>query len=124
MREAPADVDRFVFVHTLVREGLSEQHLASRRVRLHHGIGLALERLAARYATAPAELAHHFFESRHLDREGKAIDYSVKAAEQAAEMFSFEQAARHYRQALAAIEARVEPDTARRCSLMLGLGEA
>ena len=29
----------------------------------------------------PAELAHHFHESRHLDRAGQAVDYAVQAAE-------------------------------------------
>ena len=124
IREVEDDVDRFVFSHALVREALYEQHLASRRVRLHHGIGVALERLAPRYGAQPAELAHHFLESRHLDREGKAIDYSVRAAEEAAAMFSYEQAARHYRRALLALEARREGDSRRRCELLLALGGA
>ncbi len=124
MREVEDDVDRFVFAHALVREALYERQSASRRVRLHHRIGIALEEIAPRFATNPAELAHHFFESRHLDREGKAIDYAQRAGEDAAAMLSFQQAAGHYRRALNALEAQRAPDAARRCALLLGLGNA
>ena len=124
VREVEDDVDRFVFAHALVREALYEQQSASRRVRLHYRIGTALEEISPRFATNPAELAHHFFESRHLDREGKAIDYAQRAGEDAAAMLSFQQAAGHYRRALKALEAQRAPDAARRCALLLGLGNA
>ena len=41
-------------------------------MRAHHRIASALEELGR---AAPAELAHHYFESRHLDRDGKAVEY-------------------------------------------------
>ena len=66
-------------------------------MRLHHRIAAALESIAPRFALHPAELAHHYFESRHLDRAGKGIDYAQQAAEEAAAMLSHEQAAGHYR---------------------------
>ncbi len=69
--EVEDDADRFVFAHALVRETLYEGQSASRRVRAHHRIAHALEDVGR---AAPAELAHHYFESRHLDREGKAVD--------------------------------------------------
>ena len=42
---------------------------AARRVRAHYAIAQALEGLAPRFALPPAELAHHYSESRHLDRD-------------------------------------------------------
>jgi len=124
IREVEDDVDRFVFAHALVREALYEQQSASRRVRLHHRIGKALEAVAPRFSPNPAELAHHYFESRHLDREGKAIDYAQQAGDQAAAMLSHQQAVGHYSRALKALEAQREVDPARRTALLLGLGNA
>jgi tRNA A-37 threonylcarbamoyl transferase component Bud32/tetratricopeptide (TPR) repeat protein len=89
VREAD-EVDHFLFAHALVRETLYEQMSASRRVRLHRRIGEALEA-----GGNPAELAHHFSLGRH-DR--KAREYTLLAAEQAAEALRHEEAARHYRE--------------------------
>ena len=119
IREVEDDVDRFVFAHALVREALYERQSAARRVRAHYAIAQALEGLAPRFVLPPAELAHHYSESRHLDRTGKAIDYAVAAAQQAAASLSWEQAAGHYRRAL---EGDVPAE--RRCELLLALGSA
>jgi tetratricopeptide (TPR) repeat protein len=119
IREVEDDVDRFVFAHALVREALYERQSAARRVRAHHAIAQALEGLAGRFAVPPAELAHHFSASRHLDRAGKGIDYAVAAARQAEAMFSWEQAAGHYRRALDG-----DGPAERRCELLLALGSA
>ncbi|HET6548049.1 MAG TPA: AAA family ATPase [Solirubrobacter sp.] len=117
--EVPDDADRFRFVHELVRELLYEDQSASRRVRLHHRIATALERLEV--AAGPAELAYHYVASRHLDREGKAVEYAVRAGEQALRGLAYEDAAEHYARALergAALPAR------RRTELLLALGGA
>ncbi|MBE2316513.1 protein kinase [Solirubrobacter sp. CPCC 204708] len=119
IREVEDDVDRFVFAHALVREALYERQSASRRVRAHYAIAQALEGLAPRFTVPSAELAHHYSESRHLDRAGKAIDYAVAAAHQAAAMLSWEQAAGHYRRALDG-----DLPAERRCELLLALGDA
>ena len=65
------------------RDACTSPSRASRRVRMHHRIAQALEDLGP--LATPAELAHHFVESRHLDREGKAVDYCEQAAIQAAD---------------------------------------
>ncbi|HEX6023711.1 MAG TPA: protein kinase, partial [Solirubrobacter sp.] len=105
--EVADDADRFVFTQGLVRETLYSRQSASRRVRLHHRIAQALETLGPRVGATPAELAYHYVESRHLDREGKAIEYSVQAAEQAAAALGYEEAVAHYRRALERLE---QPD--------------
>jgi tetratricopeptide (TPR) repeat protein len=111
-------VGRFYFAHSLERETLYECQTAIRRMRLHHRIAQALEAIDARYPVSPVELAHHYFESRHLDHERKAVHYALEAAEQATVALAYEEAAEHYRRALAA----PEPDERRRCTLLLKLG--
>jgi hypothetical protein len=103
--EVPDDADRFVFTQAIVRETLYSRQSASRRVRLHHRIAEALERLGPRLAATPAELAHHYVESQHLDREGKAVGCSVQAAERAAAALAYEEAVAYYHRALERIEA-------------------
>ena len=73
----------------------------------------------ARLAT-PAELAYHYVESRHLDREGKAVDYSEQAAVAASEGLADFEAKTHY---AAALE-RLPDDEPRRARLLIGLGTA
>ena len=118
VREVADDADRFVFAHALVRETLYESQSASRRVRLHHRIAIALEDLGP--LATPAELAHHFVESRHLDREGKAVEYCEQAALAAMEACAYEEAKAHY---AAALE-RLHNNAPRRCELLIGLGTA
>jgi tetratricopeptide (TPR) repeat protein len=117
VREAD-ELDRFIFAHALVRETLYESQSASRRVRLHHRIARALEDLGP--LTTPAELAHHYVESRHLDRDGKAVDYCEQAAVAALAALAYEEAKEHY---AAALE-RLHNNAPRRCELLIGLGTA
>ncbi len=122
--EIPDDADCFVFTQALVREVLYERQSASRRVRLHNRIALALEEAGPRLAPSPAALAHHFLACRHLDREGKAIGYLVQAAEQATESLAYEDAVAAYRSALGAMTDLCLTDECRRCALLLALGAA
>ncbi len=117
VREVADDADRFAFTHALVRETLYERQSASRRVRMHYRIAQALDQL--KLAT-PAELAYHYVESRHLDREGKAVDYSEQAAVAASEGLADFEAKTHY---TAALE-RLQDDEPRRARLLIGLGTA
>ena len=110
-READ-EIDHFLFAHALVRETLYEQMSTSRRVRLHRRIADALEQ---RGDANPAQLARHYYESRHLDRGAKAYEYALLAAEQAADALRHEDAASHYRNAL-------ELKPADRLTVLLGLG--
>ena len=80
--------DSFSFTHALVREVLYEQPSASRRVRLHKRVGEALETLGG----TNAELAHHFYEARHVGGAEKALEYALAAAEQAARSVAYEEA--------------------------------
>jgi tetratricopeptide (TPR) repeat protein len=122
VREADGDVDRHVFSHALVREALRDQQSASRRVRLHQRIGEALELIDRPSVTDPAELAHHFFASRHIDGGQKAFRYSVKAGDAAARALAHEEAVEHYRRALVALDVQAPGDERQRCEVLLALG--
>ena len=120
--ETNDDIDRFSFSHALVREVLREQQSDSRRRRQHQRIGEVLEVIAETSAVNPAELAYHFFESRHRDSGGKAFLYSLAAGDRAADSLAHEEAAEHYKRALRILEMQALPDESRRCEVLLALG--
>jgi tetratricopeptide (TPR) repeat protein len=116
VRELDISIDRFAFSHAIVREALYEGQGASRRIRLHHRIGEALEKSAESQPVNPAELAYHFFMSRSLTGPDKAFGYSIQAAEQAAASAAHGVAAEHYGRASSLLAAddptrlRILPD--------------
>jgi tetratricopeptide (TPR) repeat protein len=119
IRELASGVDLFAFSHVLVRDVLYGQLTASRRLRLHHRVALALERLAEREAVNPAELAHHFHIARHLAGNGPARRYAIEAGAHASELLAYEEAAEHFRRALALF---ADDEDAERCDVLLALG--
>jgi tetratricopeptide (TPR) repeat protein len=113
---------RFGFVHDLLREALHDDLLPDEKRRLHDAVGAALERLhATDIELHLPELAHHFFHAAPGNE--KAIQYSVRAAERAARHLAFEGAAAHCQTALESLSAAATPDPARRCQILLLLGE-
>ena len=121
IEEVPDRFDRFAFTHALIREVLYEQHSRTRRARLHLRVGELLEHAPA--GASPAVLAHHFFEARHLAGADRVVDHCVKAAAMAADALGYEEAAAHYRRALAALDAEGPSVERERCELQLALGE-
>ncbi|MDX6681288.1 MAG: hypothetical protein QOG94_1327 [Solirubrobacteraceae bacterium] len=117
--ELPDRIDVFAFAHDLVRAVLCDQVSASRRVRLHHRAGLALEAIAERQDVRPAELAHHFEQAIHLAGSEPARRYAIQAGHHAAELLAYEEAARHFRLALSLFGDDEGPD---RCDVLLALG--
>ena len=120
--EDPDEVDRFSFTHALVRQTLYERPIASRRLRLHRRVAVALE--AAPLPVHPAELAHHYFQAREVGGAAKAVVYSLQAAEARQATHAYEDAAAHYQRALAALEIVNRDDAAARCDVLLALGAA
>ena len=70
----------------------------------------------------PAELAHHYFQAREVGGAGKAIVFSLRAAEASQAAHAYEDAAAHYERTLAALEIVNRDDTAARCDVLLALG--
>jgi tetratricopeptide (TPR) repeat protein len=113
----------YAFSHELVREALYEDMAAARRLKLHRGIGLVLE-AAFGDDLGPhlAELAHHFTRSAPLGDAARAVEYSTRAGDYAAALLAYEDAARHYAQALQLLPMLEEGGGDRRWELLLRLG--
>jgi tetratricopeptide (TPR) repeat protein len=122
----PGAPGRLRFSHALIRDTLYEAIPAGRRLRLHQSAGEALE---AFYWPDPdphlAELARHFFEAAAVGEAGKAVGYAGRAGHRALALLAYEEAARLFKMALAALSlARPPGQDQRRCRLLVALGDA
>jgi DNA-binding winged helix-turn-helix (wHTH) protein/tetratricopeptide (TPR) repeat protein len=121
----PLPLGHYVFSHALIREALYEELTSLQRVRLHRSIAEALEKNYAGSADSHLpELAHHFFEAAAGGDAERAIDYSVRAGEQALELLAWEEGVAHYERALQVDALAVPSEDARRGKLTVGLGQA
>jgi class 3 adenylate cyclase/tetratricopeptide (TPR) repeat protein len=123
--EVGGGVERYAFTHALVRATLYDEISPARRARMHRRVGTALERLTeTRPGDRLDELTRHWMAATTIGDLSKAIAYARLAAEQALAGLAFEEAAKYYEQALAAL-----PDDDRavdplRCDLMIALSDA
>jgi class 3 adenylate cyclase/tetratricopeptide (TPR) repeat protein len=123
--EVGGQVERYAFTHALVRATLYDDISPARRARLHRRVGSALERLTAtRPGQRIAELTRHWMAATTIGDAPKAIAYACQAAEQALAGLAFEEAARYYDQALAALPDDDRDNDPLRCDLMIALSEA
>jgi tetratricopeptide (TPR) repeat protein len=114
---------RFAFEHDVFREVLYDDLGERERGALHAEVGGALERIhAAELDLHLPELAHHFVRAG-LAESKKAVHYSIRAAERAARGLAFAEAAAHYKRGLERLAVSGVEDAARRCRILLALGE-
>ncbi len=115
---------RFAFAHALVRETLYRGLSLAQRMALHRTVAEAIEseRAANLDPWLPA-LAFHYMESLPAGPAGKAVEYARRAGERAARQLGYEDAARHFAQALGVL-ARADETARERCELLLALGFA
>ena len=114
---------RHRFSHALFCETLYDELTPVQRLRLHRQIGELIEQLhAPDLEPHLAELAYHFLQAAAGGDVDRAIAYATRAGHRAAAQLAYEDAAAHYRRALQALERAAAPD-ARRCELLLALGE-
>jgi hypothetical protein len=113
------------FTHAFFRQTLYDEIVAPRRIRLHQQVGHALEEVYSRRLDEHAdELAEHFsFYSDTLNL-AKAVQYGEVAARRATEVFAYGEAARQLERALVGQDLVDPDDRAKRCDLLLSLGEA
>ena len=122
--DVPGAVGRIRFSHILIRDAVYDALPMSRRLRLHREIGEALERLyAGNVDPHVAELAYHFVAAGSLARD-KAVAHSERAGQIADARYAYEEAARHYGDALGLLEQQGDANQERVCDLLLSLGEA
>ncbi|MGO9854071.1 MAG: ATP-binding protein [Acidimicrobiales bacterium] len=125
LRRVGHDPDRYAFSHTLVREAIYGELLRGRRVRYHHRIASALERVHADALDSYLnELAHHFSMGAALGDADKAVRYCRAAGERALRLLAFEEAVSHLTRGLEVAERHCAHDQATRCDILLALAEA
>ncbi len=121
LEERPSGSGRstYAFTDRLLQETLYEEISLVRRARYHANAARVLEALAAEGVPTPAaELAHHFVRASDFD---KALDYTLRAAEEAVRLHAREEALHQYELAQELLEAR--PDPKRRAEVLFRLGE-
>lgn len=122
--EVPGAPGYLRFTHVLIRDTLYQGLSGPRRLWFHRQAGEVLEGLYADGVEAHlAELAHHFAEAAPAGDAGKAVSYARRAAERAADLLAFEEAARLYRLALGLTEGNASAGRRQRCELLLGLAD-
>lgn len=96
------------FAHDLVRETIYDALPSEFRATLHGQVARILEEASdgADDDDRLAALAHHFDRAAVGDDPARAIEYTVRAAERAASLLAYEEAARHYERALELAERR------------------
>jgi ABC-type oligopeptide transport system substrate-binding subunit len=89
----------FSFVHALIPSTLRDGLSSLRRQRLHRRAAQAIERVYAdRCDEWAAQLGRHYAQAGEGE---KAIEYLLKAGDQARSVYAYEEAIEHYQQALA-----------------------
>jgi len=113
------------FTHAFIRQSLYEEIIAPRRLRLHREIAHAIEEVhARRLVEHSGELAEHFAFSTDTGDLEKAVHYGALAAQNANRVFAYSEAVRLLERALQ-VQDLIDPDDrAKRCDLLLALGEA
>ncbi len=117
--------DRYAFTHALVREAIYGELLRGRRVRYHHKIAVATERVhGGDLDDYVNELAHHFYMGAPLADADKALRYCVSAGERSLRLLAFEEAVEHLTRGLEVAELMGDQDPTARCDALIALAEA
>ena len=124
-RSAAGSGVSFRFAHALFKQTLYEETFAPRRIRLHQQVGRALEDVyEARLEEHAAELTEHFAQSTDREDLSKALSYGEMAAGRAMGVYAYCEAVDHLDRGLQVQDVLAPDDKARRCDLLLALGEA
>ena len=116
--------DPYRFTHALIREALYADVPFAERTRLHRHVGEAIEASGVDRDAHAATLAHHFVAAAADGDPTAALDYCMRAGQQATAVLAHEEAVRHYQRAVALCEARPAGEDARLANVLLELGFA
>jgi DNA-binding CsgD family transcriptional regulator len=114
----------FCFGHALVQEGLYQEMPAAERARLHLKVAETLEAKTSDREPPWEELAHHYYQAMPLGHFSRIADCAERAGDAAVTRLAWDSATTQFRRALEALDAGRSTDDARRCELLLALGEA
>jgi predicted ATPase/tetratricopeptide (TPR) repeat protein len=126
VRETPARF-RYRFCHDLIREALYNAIPPAERAFQHRRVAEEFEQLTSEHAGSRlAELAHHYLRYAELGQgdDEKAVDYAIRAGQQATENFAWEEAVRLFQAALHMKRFRNPATRHQQCELLLKLGWA
>jgi hypothetical protein len=112
------------FGHALIQRTLYEDLGAARCARTHQRVGEALEATPGADRTRTAELARHWMAAIRPAHHDKALQYVIRAADDALAALAPDDAIRWYRQALDLAARQMPADEALRARLLVGLGTA
>jgi tetratricopeptide (TPR) repeat protein len=116
---------RYRFTHAFFRQTLYEEMIAPQRLKLHQQVARSLETLYAKRLEGHAtELAEHFSHSTDPADLTKAVEYGKMAAKRATDVYAYGEAVRLLEQAFKVQEVLNPEDKAKRCDLLLALGDA
>jgi hypothetical protein len=118
----PPEATRLRFTHALAREALYAEIPEDERTSLHARIATALEALPGADASRCEELAFHYARAAAPE---PAIAWAARAGEGAMAAWAYDDAAAHFRRALAILDGTAAGGVGeRRCDLTLALGAA
>ncbi len=121
----PSTLGRYRFRHALLPETLYDDLPRRRRRQLHQEIAQAIEELyQSDLGPHLSVLAHHYLRTLPAENPEKAIDYAGRAAQRAAGLLAYEEAARLYQMAIQALESQHPVDQKKLCELLLLQGDS
>ncbi|MFD1544627.1 BTAD domain-containing putative transcriptional regulator [Nonomuraea guangzhouensis] len=116
---------RFLFVHALVQEALTEVVPVLRRARLHAAVATAIEsRTGGSASDRLAAAAHHWFQAIPAGHTARAWRAAWRAAEEAKRLRAYDVAVELLERAERVAEDDPELDQAERMDLLFALAEA
>jgi len=129
MSPVAGTVGHYSFAHALIRETLYDDLGPARQAQAHRRVAQAIEEVrAADLAPYLAEIAHHYFRAAADGDVEAAVAYACRVGERAVSLLAYEEAARHYQQALDALHLRrggaAPGDAETACRILLALGDA
>jgi class 3 adenylate cyclase len=120
--EVTGMTDRFSFTHALVQSTLYTELQSGRRARQHLRVAEVIEAQSGRaIETRAGELAHHWSLAPQPAASDKAVEYALRAGDQALAELAPDEAVRWYLRALDLIGDR---DAHVRCDALVRLGDA
>jgi tetratricopeptide (TPR) repeat protein/archaellum biogenesis ATPase FlaH len=116
---------RYRFTHTFFRQTLYEEMVAPQRLKLHRQVARSLETVyGKRLKEHAAELSEHFSHSTDPADLAKAVSYAEMGAKRATDVYAYGEAVRLLEQALKVQDVLDTEDKAKRCDLLMTLGDA